>query len=270
MEASPLGTALITGASSGIGAVYADRLARRGYDLLLIARDAVRLEAVKQGVADTGRQVELMPADLDEPAALRRVEKRLVRDDSITMLVNNAGRAITSPFSQTPASEHDALLRLNVVAATQLAAAAAAAFGRRGTGAIINIASIAAFVPETLNATYPASKAYLLSLTHALQAELAPKGVRVQAVCPGITITDIWAKSGIDWSTLPPERAMPVGAMVDAALAGFDLGEVVTLPALDDLGLYHAYEAARQAMEPQLSRARPAARYAAPMTATAV
>lgn len=270
MQPSVLGTALVTGASSGIGAVYADRLAKRGFDLLLVARDAARLAAVRDKLGATGRQIELMVADLDDSDALGRVEARLRQKSAITMLVNNAGRAMTSPFSQTPPDELAALLRLNVVAATRLAAAAAAALGSRGRGAIINIASIVAFVPEALNATYPASKAYLVSLTHALHAELAAKGVRVQAVCPGITVTDIWAKSGIDPASLPADQAMPVGVMVDAALSGFDLGEVVTLPALHDLGLYQSYENARLAMGPHLSSARPAARYrAAPARATA-
>lgn len=267
MEQATQGMALITGASSGIGAVYADRLARRGHDLLLVARDLARLEAVRDGLAGTGRQIALMQADLGDPAALRAVEVRLREDAAITMLVNNAGRAITSPVSQTAPDDLEALLRLNVIAATRLAAAAATAFSRHGRGAIINLASVAAFVPEALNATYPASKAYLLSLTHALQAELSPRGVRVQAVCPGITITDIWARSGIDLENLPAEQAMPVGAMVDAALAGFDFGEVVTLPALDDLALYQDYEAARRAMGPHLSRSRPAARYAVTVAA---
>lgn len=269
VQSSSFGTALITGASSGIGSVYADRLAQRGYDLLLVARDAGGLEAVRARLAGHGRSVAVLAANLNQASDLRQVEERLMHDASITMLVNNAGIAITSPFSLTPADELEALVRLNVLATTRLARAAASGFGRAGRGAIINIASVVAFVPEALNATYPASKAYMLSLTHALHAELGPRGVRVQAVCPGITITDIWTKSGIDPASLPSDQAMPVGDMVDAALAGFDLGEVVTLPALDDLALYNSYEAARLAMGPHLSRARPAARYRVSSAGTA-
>lgn len=260
---SSMGTALVTGASSGIGAVYADRLARRGYDLVLVARDAARLEGVRERLAGTGRAVETVAADLAAQDGRQRVEDRLRSDEAITMLVNNAGRAIVSPLSQSAPGDMEDLIELNVVATTLLAAAAAATFGRLGRGTIVNIASIVAFVPEALNATYPASKAYLLSLTLALQAELAPKGVRVQAVCPGITITDIWTKSGIDPHGFPAGQAMPVNVMVDAALAGLDLGEVVTIPALEDADLYAAYEAARRAMGPHLSRSEPAGRYRA-------
>lgn len=254
--------ALVTGASSGIGETYADRLARRGSDLVLVARNADRLAGVAERLRrDHGRSVDILAADLSEEAGCRAVEERLLGDTAIDALVNNAGIAITTPFLDTPTDAVDGLVRLNVVAATRLVSAAARGFAARGRGTIISIGSIAAFSGGMLNASYGASKAFLVTLTEWLAPELAARGVRMQAVCPGITLTDIWTKSGIDPASLPPEAAMPVGDMVDAALAGLDLGELVTLPSLPDAADLAAFHAARSALRPNLSRAVPAARY---------
>jgi hypothetical protein len=256
------GVALVTGASSGIGAVYADRLARRGYDLILVARSTDRLSKLGDRLAaETGRKVETVTADLNDPADVAWLENRLRIDPRITLLVNNAGVGATAPLLDSDVEEMTRLITLNSVAPTRLTYAAAPAFAARGEGAIINIASIVAIGPEILNGVYGASKAFILALTHSLQHELADKGVRVQAVLPGATRTDFWRDAGKPVEELPSEIVMSAEDMVDAALVGFDRGEVVTIPSLADESDWTAYEGARQAMLGRLSSATPAARY---------
>ena len=258
------GTALVTGASSGIGAVYADRLAQAGYDLILVARRADRLHALATDLAErTGRSVETLAADLTEPADLARVESVLRNDARITLLVNNAGIASTDPLLQSDVDEMDRMITLNVSVPTRLAYAAAPAFVARNSGTIINIASIVALAPELLNGVYGGSKAFLLAFSQSLQYELADKGVRVQAVLPGATATDLWQNAGRPLELLPKEIVMSAEDMVDAALAGLAQGEVVTIPALPDVADWEAFERARKALGPGLSRSQPAARYAA-------
>jgi short-subunit dehydrogenase len=258
------GTALITGASSGIGAIYADRLARRGYDLILVARNRERLDSLAERLAgETGRTVEAVAADLSDKADLGRIETLLRSDTRITMLVNNAGVAAVTALLDSDVDAMDDMITLNVRALTRLTYAAGPGLVARGGGTIINIASIVAVGPEILNGVYGASKAYVLALSQSLHKELAGKNVRVQAVLPGATATDIWAKAGRPVEHLPSEIVMSTDDMVDAALAGLDQGELVTIPSLPDAADWHAYEAARQKLLPNLSRKIPAARYSA-------
>ncbi|MEP9357766.1 SDR family oxidoreductase [Sphingomonas sp. KR3-1] len=262
MTVSSLGTALITGASTGLGAVYADRLARRGYDLVLVARDAARMQALAEKLtAETGRSIEVLPADLTDGDDLDRVAGRLAADDTITLLVNNAGMSLNGGLLDNEAPAIERLIALNITAPALLAAAAGKAFKARGRGAIINIASVLAFAPEMFDGTYSGSKAFLLNLSQSLAAQLEPEGVRVQAVLPGATRTEIWERSGKDVDSFPAEMVMDAGDLVDAALAGFDQGETVTIPPLADEGLYLAYRDARLAMGPHLSKREVAARY---------
>ena len=258
------GMALITGASTGIGALYADRLARRGHDLVLVARDGERLQALARRLrAETGRGVEVLAADLTQDAALHAIEGRLREDRRVAMLVNNAGMAVAAPLLAADPDRLEAMVRLNVVAAMRLAVAAAAGFAAQGRGTIINIASVLALAPERFNGAYSGTKAFVLNLSQALEAELAGRGVRVQAVLPGATRTELWGKAGTDIASLPPEMLMEAGEMVDAALAGLDLGEPVTIPSLPDTADWEAFQAARFALGPNLSRDRAAARYRA-------
>ena len=257
------GTALITGASSGIGAMYADRLARRGHDLILVARSRERLEALARRLTDdTGRSVEILVADLNDKADLARVEMRLRTDVSITVLVNNAGIAMSGDLASSDADRLESMIRLNVLAPSRLALAAIPGFVGRGKGTLINISSVLALAPERFNGAYSGTKAYLLNLSLRLQEEVGSKGVRVQVVLPGATRTEIWEKAGTDIGTLPPGMVMDVDDMVDAALTGLDRGEVVTIPALPDVADWNAYEEARRHMVPKLSLSVPAARYA--------
>jgi len=254
--------ALITGASSGIGATYADRLAGRGYDLILVARDAKRLEAAAAELeARHGVSVETLPADLGDGEALARVETALRTDPAISLLVNNAGIAGPTAFVGADPALVESLLRLNVVALTRLAGAAADAFAGRGKGIIVNIGSVTSLAPERFEPTYAASKAFVLTFSQGLAAELAPRGVTVQAVLPGITRTEIWERSGRDLGAVPADKVMEVGDMVDAALAGLDSGEGVTIPSLPSLSDWQAFESARGALGPNLSGRSPAARY---------
>jgi len=256
------GTALITGASSGIGAVYADRLAKRGYDLILVARNRDRLQALATRLqSETGRSVQTLVADLNDKADLARVEATLKSDTSITLLVNNAGVGGAAPLLASDIDKMDEMIRLNVVALTRLTYAAAPGFVARGAGTFINIASIVAISPETLNGVYGGSKAYVLAFSQSLQHELAGKGVRVQAVLPGATATEFWDIAGLPVHKLPAAIVMTAENMVDAALAGLDLGEIVTIPALPEQAEWDTYEAARRAMSGRLSSITPAARY---------
>jgi short-subunit dehydrogenase len=256
------GTALITGASSGIGAIYADRLARRGYDLILVARDEARLKTLAERLrAETGVAVDVLKADLTDRTDLARVEQRLATDSAITLLVNNAGAGAPGAFDQQGADRHDALIQLNVVAVTRLLAAAAPAFLARGKGAVINIASVLALAPEIGMPVYNATKAFVLTLSQSLQTEYAGKGIYIQAVLPAATRTEIWERSGMDIGSLPPGSVMDVGDLVDAALVGFDKRETVTIPPLADEGQWTAFEAARLAMLPSFRADTPAARY---------
>lgn len=260
--ASSAGRALVTGASTGIGATYADRLARRGHPLLLVARDQVRLDAVAARLRSAaGVDVEVLPADLTRADALARVESRLRDDADIEILVNNAGVGIDGPLVGADPDRLDAMIALNVGAVTRLAVAAATAFASRRRGLIINIASVLALAPERFNGSYSGTKAYVLNLSQGLHAELQPLGVRVQAVLPGATRTELWERAGIAIDSLPDAMLMGVDEMVDAALAGLDQGEPVTIPSLPDLANWNAFEALRQSLGPHLSLKHAAPRY---------
>jgi uncharacterized protein len=259
---SILGTALITGASSGIGAVYADRLARRGYDLILVARSSDKLAQVSGRLArETGRSVETITADLNDKSDLARVENMLRDDASITVLVNNAGVGSSAPLLNADIDRMTDMIALNVTALTRLTYAVAPAFVARSKGTIINIASIVAVAPELLNGVYGGSKAFVLAFSQSLKHELADKGVRVQTILPGATATDFWGIAGTPVEHLPQEIVMTAEDMVDASLAGLDQGEFATIPALPDAVDWQAFESARQALGPGLSRTQPAARY---------
>jgi hypothetical protein len=256
------GTALITGASTGIGVVYADRLAKRGYDIILVARSQDKLNDVARQIqSTTGRKVETLQADLTVPADVKRVADRLTSDTSITALVNNAGIAAAGKLLESDPDYLDQMIQLNVTALTRLALAAAPGFVARANGLIINIGSIVALAPELLNGTYSGTKAYVQNFSTSLKNELAGKGVTVQVVLPGATATPLWEEAGVPIQNLPAQIVMSTEDMVDASLAGLDQGEFATIPALPDAADFEAYEKARLALAPNLSRKDPAARY---------
>lgn len=258
---SSKGTALITGASSGIGAVYADRLAKRGYSLILVARNEQRLVAVADRIRNaTGRQVTSLAADLNVKADLAKVEKVLRDDPSIAVLVNNAGVGSVASILSADVDAMEAMIDLNITALTRLTYAAAPAFVARGNGTIINISSAVGIAVEALNGVYSASKSYVLSFGHVLQRDLADKGVRVQTVLPAATATDFWDAAGYAPQKTKP-TTMSAEDLVDAALSGLDQGELVTIPPLHDDSLWQRWEADRRAFGPNFGNAKPAPRY---------
>ncbi len=256
------GLAVITGASTGIGAVYADRLARRGYDLLLVARDQSRMAALADRLRDeTGRKIDIRSVDLTDPEQLAGLAAHIEGETRLTLLVNNAGMSVNGNLLTADPAEPARLIALNITAPTLLAGAAARNLAKVRKGGIINLSSVLALAPEMFEGTYSGSKAYILNLSIALARDLSEAGVRVQAVLPGATRTEIWERSGKDVNAFPPDWVMEPGDLVDAALAGFDAGEVVTIPPLADEGQWKTAQDARLALAPNLSRREVAVRY---------
>jgi short-subunit dehydrogenase len=257
-----LGAALVTGASSGIGATYADRLARRGYDLVLAARDEARLETLAGRLRkETGVGIDVVKADLTDPRDRARVEARLRDDQAIGLLVNNAGTAAPGGFAEPDLDVLEKLIQLNITAVTRLAGAVVPRFLAQGSGAIVNISSALALAPEISFGIYGATKAFVLMLSQSMQNEIGPRGVYVQAVLPAATRTEIWQRGGRDVSAIP--GVMEVDELVDAALVGFDKREAVTIPSLPDVRQWEAFSAARQAMVPNFRQEHAAQRYRA-------
>lgn len=255
-------TILITGASTGIGATYADRFARRGHDLVLVARDEARLNALATKLSpEHGVTVDVLPADLTDASQLATVETRLREDAKIGILINNAGAGLSGAFVDQTTDAVDRLVALNTTSVVRLASAVAPRLAQAGEGAIVNIGSVVGLVPEFGMSVYGATKAFVLFLSQGLSLELGPKGVYVQAVLPAATRTELWGRAGADETSLPP--MMDVNELVDAALVGFDRREGVTIPPLHDGTLWDAYDQARRAMVPQFSSVHPAPRYTA-------
>ena len=258
MTAKP--SVLITGASTGIGAAYAERFARRGHDLVLVARNTARMEALRARLhQEHGVAIDLIQADLTQPVDLAAVEARLRDDVRIAVLVNNAGTAIGGSFIEQSTDDVARLVALNTTALLRLASAIAPRLAKAGEGAIVNIGSVVGLAPEFGMTVYGATKAFVLFLSQGLSLELGPKGVYVQAVLPATTRTEIWDHVGADINTL--SNVMEVGDLVDAALVGFDRREPVTIPPLPDAGQWDALQAARQAMLPNYRNQHPAERY---------
>ena len=256
--------AVITGASSGIGAVYAERLAARGFDLILVARRADRLnDAARRLAASQGIEARALVADLSTDAGIAAVEAELSRNTRVSMLVNNAGLVRVGPFATLAADDHRRMLVVNVMAPSLLARAVLPGFLARGAGTIINIGSANSVRPYPGTAVYSGSKAFVLSLSLALRDEVAGTGVRLQAVLPAATATEIWDGSGFELKDVPANLVMPVEAMVDAALAGLDRGEDVTLPSVPDSADWDRYDAASVALFAATQTGTPAARYRA-------
>ncbi|ATY32366.1 SDR family NAD(P)-dependent oxidoreductase [Sphingomonas psychrotolerans] len=253
-------TVLITGASTGIGATYADRFARRGHNLVLVARDRQRMEALASSLRqETGASIDIIAADLTRPEDLLTVEVRLRDDATIGTLVNNAGAAISGPFETQSTDAVAQLVALNTTSLLRLTSAVAPRFVAAGEGAIVNVSSVVGLAPEFAMAVYGATKAFVLFLSQSLAGELGAKGVYVQAVLPSATRTEIWSRAGLNEGALP--AVMEVGDLVDAALVGFDRRETVTIPPLQDGSLWEAFNTARQAMLPGFAASQSADRY---------
>jgi len=251
---------LITGASTGIGAVYADRFAKRGHNLVLVARDKARMDSLAERLRqETGVSVDVLQADLTDADDLARIESRVRDDAAIGILVNNAGIAGAGTFLEQTPDVVNQIISLNITALARLTSAITPRLVQAGAGSIINLASVVGLAPELQMSVYGATKAFVLFLSQGLNIELGAKGLYVQAVLPAATRTEIWERSGKRVEDLP--AVMEVDDLVDAALVGFDRRETVTIPPLPDEGQWQALEAARLAMLPNYRQVLPAARY---------
>jgi len=259
---SKLGKAVVTGASAGIGRIYAERLAKRGHDLLLIARRGDRLEALAGELREKyDVAVETRVADLAMSFDLDAVAAALASDPTVTVLVNNAGTSTVAPVSTVKLNAVAAMIDLNVTALALLSRAVLPGFLERNKGALINVGSVLGFHATLNTSVYSATKSFVLTFTRSLQDEVENTDVRVQLVLPAATATDIWEISGVPLSTLPPESIMTADDCVDAALAGLDMGEAVTIPALHDDALFATYDTARAEMFGATVTGTPAPRY---------
>lgn len=253
---------VITGASSGIGAAYAARLAARGSDLLLVARRADRLEQLAARLKrDFGVGVETLAADLRKPGDLRALEERLAATPP-AMLVNNAGSGELGMAVMKGADAQEALIALNIVALARLSVAALSGFGQTGQGTLVNMASVVAFLPTPGSASYTGSKAFVLNFTRSLQMEYQASDIRIQVVLPGPVRTDFFSSQGVDDSILPSGAFISADALVEAALAGLDAGEEVTMPTLVDEAIWSEMEGLRTRFVSDLFGGQVAPRYA--------
>lgn len=225
-------TALVTGASSGIGREIARQAAARGADVVAVARRADELHALAREVDDTwGRSVEVLPADLLTAGGLAAVEERLADPDRpVDLLVNNAGFGSLGWFHELPIDREDRQVRLNVLAVTRLASAALAAMVPRGRGGVLNVSSVSGFQPMPTNAVYGASKAFVTSLSQALHEEVRGAGVHVTALCPGFTRTGFQAVAGSDVRRLPPWVWMTSTSVARAGLDAVTRNQAVCVP----------------------------------------
>lgn len=256
--------ALVTGASSGIGLAFAERLARDRYDLVVVARRVDRLADLASRLAgEHPIMVELMAADLSTADGLRAVEARVARDGRLEMLVNNAGMAHSRPTVELAPADIDAMIGLHAVAVARLTRAALPGMVAVGRGSIVNVASIAGFLtgPGAAGSTYAATKAFITTFTQAVQQEVADSGVRLQALCPGWTRSEMLDLVPF---ALAEDAIMDAAALVDASLAGLRNFEVVCVPSLDDPTLLEGIdELKREVVRRSAATGTPAVRYAA-------
>jgi short-subunit dehydrogenase len=225
------GTALVTGPTSGIGRAFADQLAARGHDLVLVARDEARLEAVAAELRDRYPvAVEVLPADLTDRGRLARVEERLADPARpVEVLVNNAGFGLKKPFLDNSLAAEQSLLDVHVVAPMRLTHVALSVMVPRGRGRIVNVASVAGFLPR---GSYSAAKAYVIRLSQWAHAEYAGRGVTVMALCPGFVETEFHGRFGVSRDSAPRFLWLQADDLVREALADLDAGRAISVPSL--------------------------------------
>ncbi len=228
------GTALVTGASSGIGAAYARRLAVEGYNLILVARREERLQALADKLNKQHHvETEALVADLANPEDVARVEQRMAACDTLSILVNNAGFGTAGPFAETDFQKQLDMIHVHVIASVRLSRAALAGMLARQRGAIVNVSSIAAFFPAPGNVSYCATKRYLNAFSEALNKEVADQGVQVQALCPGFTTTEFHDTSEyetFDRTKVPSYLWMSSRDVVAQSVAALERGPVIVVP----------------------------------------
>jgi short-subunit dehydrogenase len=225
------GTAIVTGASAGIGEAFARTLAARGFDLVIVARDRSRLERLAAELRDAGAvQVDVVAADLTKREDLARVEDVVRHTPTLTLLVNNAGFGTKGPFADSDLEREDEEIRLNVLALVRLTRAALPGLIARRDGAIINVSSVQGFFPSPLVATYGATKAFVNSFTESIASEVEGKGIKIQALCPGFTRTEFQVRAGIKSGSIPSAVWMTPQAVAEASLAALDGGDLYCVP----------------------------------------
>ena len=268
VETSQRPVALVTGASAGIGAAFATRLAQDGYDLIVTARRQERLEALAQDLQGKfGGKVEVLTADLSKTDGMRLVEKRIAGEPALELLVNNAGFGGYMPFVQLDPQVAEDLINLQVLAVTRLTRAALPGMLERNRGAIINVASRLAFsgplgsTQLAKRATYAGAKAYVVTFTQLLASELEGTGVKVQVLCPGMVRTEFHTRQGMDTSRVPPNIISMPEDIVNASLDGLKLGEVVCVPTLEDPALLERVMESQRQMFQSSGSGAPAKRY---------
>jgi short-subunit dehydrogenase len=231
-EARPL--AVVTGASAGIGKAFCERLAARGYDLIMVARDGNRLESLRQELEGRhGIAVEVFPADLTIDTDVSLLAERLTRSPQLALLVNNAGFGTRGTLADASPAQQEAMLRLHIVAPMRLAQAALPVLLRNGRGAIVNVSSVASFLYSAGNVNYCATKAYLTTFSEGLAAEVAGTGVKVQALCPGFTQTEFHQRMKMDPGEVPRWMWMPADRVVEISLRSLERGgPVVCIPGI--------------------------------------
>jgi uncharacterized protein len=229
-EAPDRRTALVTGATAGIGKAFAVRLASEGWDLVLVARDEERLKELASSLSSTcSVRTETMSADLSTVAGAEAVEERL-RSTRIDLLVNNAGLSLNTPFLKSSVDKELYLLSVNVQAVMRLTHAALEGMVSRRQGAIINVSSVAGFAATMPGSTYPASKAWVTNFSESIALSVAKYGVRVMALCPGFTRSEFHSRAGIDMSKTPGWMWLDSGTVAAQALRDLRKGRTVSIP----------------------------------------
>jgi hypothetical protein len=227
-------TALVTGATSGIGAAFARRFARERRDLILVARDADRLtEFAARLVEQHGIDVETLVADLSTDAGCAAVETRVGDPDRpVEILVNNAGVGQRRSFVTNDVDDEERLLRLNVRAVMRLTHAALPGMSERGHGDIVNVSSVAGFGPTNPGSSYPASKAWVTNFSESIHLAVRDRGIRVMALCPGFVRTEFHARAGIDMDQLPEQLWLDADDVVHDGLTDLRRGRPVSTPSV--------------------------------------
>jgi short-subunit dehydrogenase len=261
-ENKELGTAVVTGASSGLGEVFAERLAERGYNLKLVARRKDRLDALAEKLQSKyGIKVTNLVADLGSDSELEKVAEDLRTDSSITLLINNAGTSTLSAVATTSVAKQKEMVNVNVTALMLLSNAVLPRFIEKNAGIVINVASVLGFYTLPISAVYSGTKGFVVQYTQGLQEEVKGSNVRVQLVNPATTATEIWEVGGVPLSALVQSTIMTTEDCVDAILSGLDKGELVTHPSVHDQKLIDTYEDARIKLFVGSQNGKPAERY---------
>jgi uncharacterized protein len=247
-------SALVTGASSGLGEAFARSLAARGYNLTITARRGYLLERIAAKLRDThGTNIVTLEADLGKPTGINTLEKHLA-ENPVDFLVNNAGFGLYKPVSEIAGDDLEAMVQLNVIALLRLTRAALPSMIARNSGTIINVGSGLAFNPSATRATYSGTKAFVLNFTESLTDELKDTHIKVQTLIPGLIRTEFHDHSGTDISRIPPHMVMSAEDVVSGSLRGLELGELICVPALPNVGDLSTFAAARGAVAQNLIR----------------